>query len=123
MVFSIDSLMLLTLCYVQLNLRDPEREYLLTTDPVDYESAMRKAFTLLSKELLIDDLTEIDTIVYLVMRFEAELIMIQSQEKLIIFGFPDMSKYVKTPAKLHSSYSPVVSFQNSINHGFRPNSF
>jgi hypothetical protein len=82
---------------------------------------MRKAFTLLSTELQIEDPTEIDTIVYLVMRFEAELVLLQSKENYQIFGFPDeMEKYVKIPSILHSNFSPKVSLINSDSIGIFP---
>jgi len=67
---------------------------------------MRKAFMLLRNELNIAE-SEIETIVYLVIRFEAEVVFIQSKETLQVFGFPDnMAEFVRKPPAFHPNYIP-----------------
>lgn len=66
-----------------------------------------RAFTLLKRELLITDDSEIDTIVFQVMVFEARVVQIQSQNTKLISGFPDqIHKYAKMPKVFHPNSLP-----------------
>lgn len=72
---------------------------------------MKKCWQLLSKDLFIDDPDEIDTIVYLVMKFEAEVTVLQSKEtENYIYGFPvRFDEIIPPPEKFHPNYIKMVS--------------
>ncbi|ODN06034.1 Endothelin-converting enzyme 1 [Orchesella cincta] len=78
----------------------------LMTPPEIYAETMRKAWRLLARDLYIGGEEEIDTIVYLVMKFEAELSIIRTKgAESSVFGFPsNFNSYVPKPEKYHSNF-------------------
>ena len=81
-----------------------------STNPQLYSKTVRKSFELLKNFLLIKDKDELETIVYQVVRFEAELFTLQGKGlSTRVFGFPNnMDKYVKVPKKLHVNWNERV---------------
>ncbi|CAL8083449.1 unnamed protein product [Orchesella dallaii] len=78
----------------------------LMTPPEQYAETMRKAWRLLSHLVYVNGDEEIETIIYLVMKFEAELSIIRSKgAESSVFGFPaNFNQNVPKPAKFHSNY-------------------
>ncbi|CAG7831848.1 unnamed protein product [Allacma fusca] len=95
--------------YVAVGISKPPVEFKGVNSTI-YADTMRKALKLMQKELRIRDDNELDIIVYVVMRFEAELYTLQSKSDNSasnnvpnIFGFPDnMDQYVRKPKRSSS---------------------
>lgn len=80
-------------------------EAVLHSPPDIYMKAMKRCWTHFAKELFVDGKEEVDTIVYSVMKFEAELTIMQSKgAEISVFGFPThFDDIVPPPAEFHSN--------------------